>query len=60
MPGMDGFEATAHAMKGDEERCRAAGMNAYLSKPVQAQQLYDVLARISHRLLAKAVLLWHN
>jgi len=26
-------------MKGDEERCRAAGMDGYVSKPFQIEQL---------------------
>jgi signal transduction histidine kinase/CheY-like chemotaxis protein/ligand-binding sensor domain-containing protein len=36
---------TAHAMKGDRERCMAAGMDGYLAKPIRAQELDDVLEK---------------
>jgi len=41
---------TAHAMKGDKERCLAAGMDAYLTKPIRTQELLSVLDEIgSHK-----------
>jgi CheY-like chemotaxis protein len=36
---------TANAMKGDRERCLAAGMDDYLAKPFTLGQLGEVLAR---------------
>jgi len=37
---------TAHAMKGDRERCLDAGMDAYVSKPVRAGELFETIERV--------------
>jgi CheY-like chemotaxis protein len=38
---------TAHAMKGDRERCFAAGMNGYVTKPVKTKALLAEIARVT-------------
>jgi signal transduction histidine kinase/CheY-like chemotaxis protein len=37
---------TANALATDREKCRAAGMNTYLSKPIDRRQLEQVLASV--------------
>jgi PAS domain S-box-containing protein len=37
---------TAYAMEGDKQQCLAAGMDSYLSKPINAAKLYSLIAHI--------------
>jgi CheY-like chemotaxis protein len=36
---------TAYAMKGDKEKCLQAGMNDYVSKPIEASRLFSILKK---------------
>jgi CheY-like chemotaxis protein len=42
---------TAHALKGDRERCLEAGMDGYLAKPVRAKDLYETIEAVLAQLV---------
>ena len=44
-PDLPIIAMTAHAMKGDRERCVEAGMNDYISKPIDPKQMIDLIEK---------------
>jgi len=44
---------TANAMRGDQERCEAAGMDGYLTKPLEVERLRALLAKLGLAIDAK-------
>ena len=45
---------TAHALDRDRERCLAAGMDSYLTKPIQIDKLFELLERVATTGLVEA------
>jgi PAS domain S-box-containing protein len=41
---------TAHAMKGDKERCLDAGMDGYVSKPINPEELFEAVEKVMEEL----------
>jgi two-component system, sensor histidine kinase and response regulator len=43
---------TAHAMKEDRDRCLAAGMDGYLTKPIRSQELLNTIETLLEKMKA--------
>jgi CheY-like chemotaxis protein len=37
---------TAHALKGDAERCLSVGMDGYVAKPIDRELLFDLIEEL--------------
>jgi CheY-like chemotaxis protein len=47
LPRIPIIAMTAYAMKGDRERCLESGMDGYVSKPIQARELFEEIERVT-------------
>jgi CheY-like chemotaxis protein len=45
---------TAHAMKGDEERCLTSGMDGYVTKPIKLEELFSVMENVAPRITRRS------